>query len=136
MRTSAMKTLKVNGSFCGTKSMLLSQWRSFVFVCFSQYISLYISFTLVSTTKFPKTNNTLKVCLRAWSFHWIVATSFGIKFCIICSSSAGLFGPLFVGLSASSAVERSIYLTCYFDTLIYIFHREYLSWYIVVVYQS
>jgi hypothetical protein len=76
MRTSAMEISKVQWSFCGTKSMLLSQWRSVVFlVC-----------VLVNICRF---------------------------------TSAEHFRPLFVGLSALSAVEGSLYSTCFFDTLIY-----------------
>jgi hypothetical protein len=36
-----------------------------------------------------------------------LATPFGIKFYIICSSSADLFVPLFAGMSASLAVKGS-----------------------------
>ena len=45
--------------------------------------------------------------MRAWNIRWIFDTPFGIKFCTICSSSAALFGPFFVRLSASPAVEYS-----------------------------
>jgi hypothetical protein len=42
-----------------------------VCMCFNQYMSLYISFTLMSTIKFPRTSHTYKVCSRAWSLHWL-----------------------------------------------------------------
>ena len=61
MRTSALKILIVNGSFCGTK-LRVDSCRSdgILSLCVlnSQYMSLYISFTLMSTTKFTRTNHT------------------------------------------------------------------------------
>ena len=86
---------------------LLSQWRKFVFRCFSQYMSLYISFTLMSTTKFLRKKHIQKVWFGAWSLHCIFTTSFGIKFCIKCSSSAELFWSFFADLSVSLTVECS-----------------------------
>ena len=57
----------------------MSRWQSFVFMCFSQYMSLYISFILIAQLN-PREQTTHKKCL-----HWIFTTPFGIKFCIICS---------------------------------------------------
>jgi hypothetical protein len=42
------------------KSRLLSQWRSFVLMCFSQYMLVYISFILMSIAKFQRTSHNIK----------------------------------------------------------------------------
>jgi hypothetical protein len=97
MRISALEILKIK-----VKSMTK------LCLCFSRYMSLYISFTLMSIAKFPRTNHTviesmfesLKPTLNICYTNWI-------KFYIICSSSAELFVQLFAGLPVSSTVEGS-----------------------------
>jgi hypothetical protein len=72
MRISSLEILSQwIGLWNNRNSRFMSQWRRFVFMCISQYVSLYISFILMSTTKFPRTNHTYKVCLRAWSLNWL-----------------------------------------------------------------
>jgi len=132
MGTPALEVLKDRF----VEQRLLSKWRRFVSKCLSQYMSLYISFTMMSTTKLPRKKHTLKVWLRAWSLHWIFATYIytlwnqilyvffsqqtiyiSIEKLVVLHAAALLcflccFFFFFAGLSASPTVEgsRSIYL--------------------------
>jgi hypothetical protein len=127
MGTPALEVLKDRF----VEQRLLSKWWRFVFKCFSQYMSLYISFTLMSTTKLLRKKHTLKVWLRAWSLHWIFATyihtfwnqilyvffsqqtiyiSIEKLVCFTCSSSAALFVPFFSPtVECSHSIQISLF---------------------------
>jgi hypothetical protein len=85
----------VNLKYRSEEQMLLSQWRIFVFMCFSQHMSLSISFTLMSTTTFPRKylhiqsmveslKPSLDICYTIWNqilyymrqLHWTLRIFF------------------------------------------------------------